>query len=69
MSEDHGKGSFGRQEEGRLKLNHEIRNQWLDKDETLNTLWHKSGMTRDAFIEHNIQQIDKIIAERSGDTG
>lgn len=64
MSEDHGKSSFGRQEEGRLKLDRETRNQWLDKDEGLKALWHKSEMTRDEFIEHN-QHHDRVIAENS----
>lgn len=65
MSKDHGKGSFGLHDEGRLKLDHETRNQWLEKDEGLRAQWHKSGMTRDEFIEHNQHQIDKVIAANS----
>lgn len=67
MSKDHAKGSFGLQDEGRLKLDHQTRNKWLDKDEGLQALWHRSGMTRDEFIQHNQGVIDKVIAEDSSD--
>ena len=50
MSKDHKQGSFGLQEEGRLKLDHQTRNAWLDRDEGLNARWKASGMTRDDFI-------------------
>lgn len=66
MSKDHAKGSFGMQDEGRVKLDHQTRNHWLDRDEELQALWHKSGMTRDEFIQHNQGVIDKAIAENSG---
>jgi hypothetical protein len=65
MSKDHKQGSFGLQEEGRLKLDHQTRNAWLDRDEGLNARWKASGMTRDDFIEHNHDEIDMVIAEDS----
>lgn len=66
MSKDHAKGSFGMQDEDRVKLDHQTRNHWLDRDAELQALWHKSGMPRDEFIQHNQGVIDKAIAENAG---
>lgn len=43
------------------KFNHQIREQWLDRDEGLHAKWHASGLTRDEFIRHNEELIDKTI--------
>ncbi len=66
MSKDHGQGAYGNKAEGRLKIDHQIRNKWLDTDDGLQALWRKSGMTRDDFIQHNQDVIDKVITEHSG---
>ena len=66
MSKDHAKGSFGLQDEGGVKLDHQTRNKWIDRDERLHALWHESGMTRDEFIQHNQGVIDAVIIENSG---
>lgn len=61
MSKDHDKVSHGSQDARRHKLDHQVRNEWLDRDAGLQQAWKKSGMTRDDFIRHNEEEIDKVI--------
>lgn len=64
MSKDHDEASHGSQDARRHKLDHQIRNEWLDRDQGLNDSWRASNMTRDEFIRHNETMIDKVIGER-----
>ncbi|CAB3961491.1 MULTISPECIES: hypothetical protein [Burkholderia] len=64
MSKDHDKASHGSQDARRHKLDHQTRNEWLGRDAGLQEAWQKSGMTRDDFIRHNEDMIDKVIFER-----
>jgi hypothetical protein len=63
MSKDHDRASHGSQDARRHKLDHQVRNQWLDRDSNLQEAWKASGMTRDDFIRHHEGMIDKTIAE------
>ncbi|QAY96601.1 hypothetical protein CWB41_13390 [Methylovirgula ligni] len=65
MSKDHDKASHGSQDARRHKIDHQTRDQWLDRDKDLQALWHASAMTRDDFIRHNEGIIDKAIADGS----
>jgi hypothetical protein len=62
MSKDHDEASHGSQDARRHALDHQTRNEWLDRDEGLQALWRASSMTRDDFIRHNADAIDKVIA-------
>lgn len=66
MSRDHDDSSRGSQDERRHKFDHQTRNQWLDRDAGLQKAWRESNMTRDDFIRHNEELIDKIIVESEG---
>ncbi|SDK34164.1 MULTISPECIES: hypothetical protein [Bradyrhizobium] len=66
MSKDHDKASHGSQDARRHKLDHQTRNQWLEKDAGLQAAWQASRMTRDEFIRHNESLIDKVIADNLG---
>lgn len=59
MSKDH--EMRGTSEARAHKFDHKIREQWLDRDAALHAKWHASGMTRDEFIRHNEELIDKTI--------
>ncbi|WP_426413241.1 hypothetical protein [Bradyrhizobium ganzhouense] len=63
MSKDHDKASHGSQDARRHKIDHQIRNEWLHRDASLQALWQASGMSRDEFIQHNEGAIDKVIAD------
>jgi hypothetical protein len=63
MSKDHDKASRGSQDARRHKLDHQTRNAWLDRDARLQAAWRASGMSRDDFIRHNENVIDKVIAD------
>jgi len=63
MSKDHDRASHGSQDARRHKLDHQTRDQWLDKDSALQAAWQASNMSRDDFIRHNEGMIDKVIAE------
>lgn len=62
MSKDHDKASHGSQDARRHKLDHQLRNEWIDRDTGLQEAWKKSGMTRDDFIHHNESMIDQVIS-------
>ncbi len=62
MSKDHDEASHGSQDARRHKLDHQVRNEWLDRDTGLQQAWQTSGMTRDDFIRHNEGMIDKVIS-------
>ncbi|QDW41425.1 hypothetical protein FFI89_032475 [Bradyrhizobium sp. KBS0727] len=66
MSKDHDEASHGSQDARRHKLDHQTRNQWLDKDAGLQAAWRASSMTRDDFIRHNEDLIDKVITDNLG---
>lgn len=59
MSKDH--EMRGTADARRHKFDHQIREQWLDRDEGLREKWHASGLTRDEFIQHNEDLIDQTI--------
>jgi hypothetical protein len=61
MSKDHDKASHGSQDARRHKLDHQVRNEWIDRDAGLQEAWQKSGMTRDDFIRHHESVIDQVI--------
>lgn len=63
MSKDHDAASHGSQDARRHKIDHQTRDQWLDRDAKLKASWRASGMTRDDFIRHNEGVIDKVIAD------
>ena len=63
MSKDHDKASRGSQDARRHKIDHQIRNQWLDRDAGLQASWQASKMSRDDFIRHNESMIDKVITD------
>ncbi len=63
MSKDHDKASHGLQDARRHKIDHQTRDQWLDRDTGLQAAWHASSMTRDDFIRNNESLIDKVIVE------
>ncbi len=63
MSKDHDKASHGSQDARRHKIDHQTRDQWLDRDTGLQAAWHASSMTRDDCIRHNEGLIDKVIVE------
>lgn len=63
MSRDHDRDSHGSQDARRRKLDHQTRNEWLDRDAGLQAAWHASKMTRDEFIRHNERLIDKVIVD------
>lgn len=63
MSKDHDRASRGSQDARRHKLDHQTRNEWLHRDAGLQASWKASGMTRDEFIQHNEDLIDKVIAD------
>ncbi len=50
MSKDHDKASHGSQDARRHKIDHQTRDQWLERDTGLQAAWHASSMTRDEFI-------------------
>lgn len=62
MSKDHDKTSHGSQDARRHKLDHQIRNEWIDRDTSLQEAWKKSGQTREEFIRHNENVIDQVIS-------
>jgi hypothetical protein len=62
MSKDHDKASHGSQDARRHKIDHQIRNEWIDRDTSLQDAWQKSGQTRDEFIRHNEKVIDQVIS-------
>lgn len=64
MSKDHNKYSGESQDARRHKLDHQIRNEWLDRDAGLQASWQASKMSRDDFIRHNEGMIDKVITDR-----
>jgi len=66
MSKHHDRASRGSQDGRRVKLDHQTRNEWLDRDAGLQAAWHASKMTRDDFIRHNEKLIDKVIADNVG---
>jgi hypothetical protein len=61
VSKDH--EMRGTSEARRHKFDHQIREQWLDRDAGLHAKWHASGLTRDEFIRRNEELIDKTIAD------
>jgi hypothetical protein len=61
MSKDHDNASRGSQDARRHKFDHQTRNEWLHRDAGLQDAWRTSGMTRDDFIRHNEDLIDKVI--------
>jgi hypothetical protein len=63
MSKDHDEASRGSQDARRHKIDHQTRDQWLDRDQGLQAAWYASSMTRDDFIRHNEGLIDKAIAD------
>lgn len=63
MSKDHDRASHGSQDARRHKIDHQTRDQWLDRDSGLQSAWHASRLSRDEFIRRNEGLIDKVIAE------
>lgn len=63
MSKDHDRASHGSQDARRHKIDHQTRDQWLDRDSGLQAAWRTSRLSRDEFIRRNEGLIDKVIAE------
>ncbi|GAC1045427.1 hypothetical protein thsrh120_54320 [Rhizobium sp. No.120] len=63
MSKDHDRASHGSQDARRHKIDHQTRDQWLDRDSGLQSAWRASGLSRDEFIRRNEGLIDKVIAD------
>ncbi len=63
MSKDHDRASHGSQDARRHKIDHQTRDQWLDRDSGLQAAWRASRLSRDDFIRHNESLIDNVIAE------
>ena len=61
MSKDHDNASRGSQDARRHKFDHQTRDQWLDRDAALQAKWRASSMTREEFIQHNEDLIDRTI--------
>lgn len=66
MSRNHEDAARGSQDDRRHKLDHQTRNQWLDRDAGLRKAWHESNMTRDEFIRRHEELIDKVILNSGG---
>lgn len=63
MTKDH-QASRGSQDARRHKFDHATRDQWLDRDAALEAKWRASSMTREEFIRHNEELIDRAIAAK-----
>lgn len=66
MSKHHENASYGSQDARRHKFDHQTRSEWLHKDAGLQDMWRASGMTRDEFIQHHEDEIDKVIIAKLG---
>jgi hypothetical protein len=64
MTKDHHDPSRGSQDARRHKFDHTTRDQWLDRDAALEAKWRASSMTREEFISHNEELIDRAIADK-----
>jgi len=64
MARDHHDASRGSQDARRHKFDHATRDQWLDRDAALEAKWRASSMTREEFISHNEELIDRAIAAK-----
>lgn len=61
MSQFHEDASHGSQDARRHQYDHATRDQWLDRDAALQAKCRASSMTREEFIRHNEELIDRTI--------